>query len=636
MNNEKLVTAPPAVESLLDYTKGSLWPPAIRSHSEIAAQARMRQDLLNSLNKLFAQVSKADTEISSALASNDTNSKTVAEAYETLADFLDDDPLHRRLVLYLPFELLPDAKWQPASPRLAGAVKQFSNTYLWRWRELLKEVDVRANFFDGNILEPELSPGGQNMVCKAAHLIPFLAKKELISVAEVLEILDTTQNEILASSITDTLPVLVEMGLLRKDQIIKYGISLFPDKPKASLPADAVAWLNNLSQSAAFEMQKIAMREAIDNSRGRPKFRVIWERQERENALVESYGDVVADLLTNGLLTWAHTNLFLSSNQERIPSLSVLNGIRKAVEIAAKDSPGKAASILLPHYGNIQELWKQDLPGARDIITSLLLRLAYLRIVDERQLDRFGLELPQLEARVSDNSDLIENELNVFAPTLELMATDPEIASLLYPAVIFFGSRFKGYAKKNADLDLAVFVRLGVSSDERPRIRELLKRIFSYDKVDGKIVEFWLTEEDNRLQVRDFPNLDVVTIADSTWIHLLLAGVWFGQEKAVQEIYSKLLPGFVYSKGKKFDEEDARRVWLDEMEREVLQYRLMHKGYRRLFPEQGGLQSSQAQNLDPQSSFWDSGYRRIATKLFISRVFLPQLAEPANIKGQTA
>jgi len=76
---------------------------------------------------------------------------------------------------------------------------------------------------------------------------------------------------------------------------------------------------------------------------------------------------------------------------------------------------------------------------------------------------------------------------------------------------------------------------------------------------------------------------------------------------------------------KKIMNREARGLYLEEMERDILQYRLMHKGYERFFPPAGGLHSAHADKVDGESMFWDSGYRQLATKLFASRVFLPKI-----------
>ncbi len=54
----------------------------------------------------------------------------------------------------------------------------------------------------------------------------------------------------------------------------------------------------------------------------------------------------------------------------------------------------------------------------------------------------------------------------------------------------------------------------------------------------------------------------------------------------------------------------------------------MHKGYRHFFPKKGNLETEHSDNVDSDSAFYDSGYRRLATQLFINRVFLPQLSKP--------
>lgn len=370
------------------------------------------------------------------------------------------------------------------------------------------------------------------------------------------------------------------------------------------------------------------MRSALDLSRGRPEARVVWERIDREEKLIFQYADQAATMLVKGSLVPRDVKKFLSCTDERIPLLAIMLGIGKTIETIAKDDPEKAGRLLKTYKGNIRNLWIKKMPSTRDALTGMLSRFASLNIIDENCLRQFGLALPQFDALFSSRKHLIGDEIRRFAPALESIASNPEMGQLLYPLMIFYGSLVKGYAASNADLDVAVFVRHEVPINNRLKIQDMLSRIFPHEKINGKIVEFWLAEEHDRLRVRDFSDADVM-LADSTWMHLLFASVWFGEKKAIQELYTNLLPGFLYSKGKMFEGYDARTLLLGQMEREVLQYRLMHKGYRRFYPELGGINAIHADGLDPKSAFWDSGYRRIATKLFIKRVFLPQLEEPA-------
>lgn len=178
MRKQQLVVIPPAIESLLAIdTENSLWPVELQKDPAIIAQTKMRRNLFAKLDALFRQIPRATTEVSEAVDSGEIDLEIVTEIYELLTGFLDADPRHKRLILYLPLELIPDRTWQPPSHELAVSTNRFIDSYMMRWHELLEENDVRANFSDGDILEPELSPRGPNMVCKAAHLIPQLVQK---------------------------------------------------------------------------------------------------------------------------------------------------------------------------------------------------------------------------------------------------------------------------------------------------------------------------------------------------------------------------------------------------------------------------------------------------------------------------
>ena len=73
------------------------------------------------------------------------------------------------------------------------------------------------------------------------------------------------------------------------------------------------------------------------------------------------------------------------------------------------------------------------------------------------------------------------------------------------------------------------------------------------------------------------------------------------------------------------ENKNFRRQALESIEKDALQYRLMHKGYERFCAPCGGSALKKQTSLDGNSPFWDSGYRAMATKLFVERVFLTQL-----------
>ncbi|MDP3696407.1 MAG: hypothetical protein Q8R55_00035, partial [Candidatus Taylorbacteria bacterium] len=293
MQGQRLVTIQPAIESLLAIgTENSFWPTELQNNPVIIARAGTRRNLFTKLDYLFRKIPQATIEITEAVDSGKTDPETIAEIYELLADFLDADPCHKRLILYLPFELIPNKTWKPPSDKLATSINRFVNSYMACWHELLKENDVRANFSDGNILEPELSPNGQNMVCKAAHLIPKLVQKGFISTTEVRGLISNCSSKICKESIVDTLPVLANMSF------VYYGQNDQQNIIRKEVKESTDDWFRKLPYNSEFELKKIEMRSALDQSRGIPKLRVAWERQERENTLIEKYADGISTILT--------------------------------------------------------------------------------------------------------------------------------------------------------------------------------------------------------------------------------------------------------------------------------------------------------------------------------------------------
>jgi len=215
------------------------------------------------------------------------------------------------------------------------------------------------------------------------------------------------------------------------------------------------------------------------------------------------------------------------------------------------------------------------------------------------------------------------SELSIMKELTNKIARHPKLSKMLYPVTVVLGSRMKGYARGNADLDIAIFVRPGTKESERTELQSYIEETFDHKIVGGHAMEFWLQETGVELVIQNYENPDPQR-GDSSLPHPLL-GAWCGDEKVITELYKKLMPGYLYSKGKTILGEDMQSVLLKEMEHDTLQYRLMHKGYTRLFPRQGGIQTQHTDAIDGESMFYDSGYRRLATKLFIDRIFLPQL-----------
>ena len=442
----------------------------------------------------------------------DTSPTDLTELHTELSNFLLNEE-NIRIILYLPFNLLP-------SPGTT-----FADIYLRSWKKLLtaNENDLRTNFVDGDVLEPEL--GENPRVRKAAHLIPELVERRLLSTSEAFAILeDSTEDKILQESILDVLPILADKNLITYKVTARprFTRKPIPEKPSKALLA-----------------------------------RIAWESQERKN-----------------------------------------QKIKAALEARFRTWTGDFLNLFNQLWENLE---------FRDELAQILYHKIYLGTANDNDLKKFDLEKPNLE---SPNIERSETKLE---DVIEKIKNNKDLSHILYPVIIAFGSRIKGYGKLSADLDIAVFIKPNISWGERSKIYKAL----------GKVTEFWLENQGDNFIIRDVP-FEENNIAEKDWVHILLQGIWFGEDKEVKAFQQKLLPKYLNSTDK-----NERTTWLRQLELEALQYRLMHKGYARFYPVNTADTATAKYSylIDSDSVFWDPGYRLLATKLFISRVFLPKMKD---------
>lgn len=152
-------------------------------------------------------------------------------------------------------------------------------------------------------------------------------------------------------------------------------------------------------------------------------------------------------------------------------------------------------------------------------------------------------------------------------------------------------------------------------------MRALLKKHLAAANIDDEPTEFWLEDKDDMMIVKTLDDTEVV-IADATWTHTLFNDPLIGSSEEIAALRKQLLfPYFESTTAQTFGRSD-RALYLERLEQDLLQYRLMHKGYARHYPR---VSEPRAASLEGDSMFWDAGYRRLATKLFIEKVFLPKI-----------
>lgn len=211
------------------------------------------------------------------------------------------------------------------------------------------------------------------------------------------------------------------------------------------------------------------------------------------------------------------------------------------------------------------------------------------------QINYDEVPITNLEGPLSDNLFAVENEM---AKIYNAVSTDMGL-EFLYPVVIFFGSRFKGYGESSSDLDFAVFVR------EQLRVVPDIGTVEKYinNKIP-RVVTFWLDRDRDKLSIHDFGNGQPSHIGMPFDAHVLFNGVWVGDDSIKQRLCDMLVKPMAQSNAL------IKSVYLRELERDLLQYRLLHRGYETYYPT-------------TRPVFMDDGYRWLATKLFLKYVFLP-------------
>lgn len=619
-----LRTATPAVESFFDTRRfEARWPKEVARNKEVLEQIEIRKQLQERLAAVFDALPTADTHVTEALETGDLTEKQLSDCYASLCATLED-PDYGRLGLYLPFELMPDLHtFQPRSTELVQRTNQFVQTYMETWASLLYVQDVRANFIDGDVIEIELRTE-ENMpyVVKAAHLTPMLVERGFMTLDDAFHLMET-KDPILNRSMAETLPLMADMGLLdaaaidriarhqnpiiqKMYQVIEHSFSAQEREPQE--PLDVASIEKALSET-------LAEIEAHDYGDLPPR-RIWWLKLEETRMAIEALSDQIATHVEEHELD---TDAILQSD---IPELRIalIDGVRKAIERA--DDP---EDLFAQHEVLFAELVKQQEEAVEPTLRKALFRIEGTGGMSAEQLGGYGLERPTLRGPFSENMKRLEKERAAVRQIIAELMKDPDMNDRMYPTALVFGSQLKGYGTRESDLDVGVFIKPDVSHDDRKLIREKLKIAFAAEPFRGEALEFWLTEGEEGLTVHDFGEPDP-KLAERGYAHILFGSAWEGDPKAIIALHEQLLTPMLSNKSI-LEGRPARKAYLEEIEKNTLLYRLLHKGYERYHPSVGGLDAGYEDVLGGNSLFWDSGYRQTATTLYANQVFLPKIEQ---------
>lgn len=586
-NSSRYVVEPPATELLLSPEKASVRWPVFREigHSAVA-QIEQRNVRVSTIIDLMDRLPIPTITVESAYETGIVDTDQLCASYEALSEVLAD-PEYARLVLYLPFELLPPASWRPQDMRLTEPLEHFSSAYRHSWFSLLGVHDVRANFVDGDVLESEFRDGDLNRVVKAAHLIPILLEKGLLQNSEVRDIYSGTSDPLLRRSIAE--------GLLAH-----YGVS-------ATKPS-------GLSEDHSIPPGQDHVSER----------RQQWLDARHEEGEIQSRAEEIAGRILDdarGIVL----SLPKSTDSDQIMSRHAsIEGIYIALAQLSLVDPDRSRAVFNECRGVLQSYLHSDDTRVRARAQSTYRRLRYLGVIDMEVMRESGVRIPRLDGPFSENLDSLEHELSDLRAILDRLQSSPDLRGVIYPLIALGGSRLKGYGDEASDVDVSIFLRPEMQYSDCPRIRALLQEAFTVNGVTYDPIQFWLEELDRgELGVHDFDDSGVHT-GGSDWTHILFGNVWVGDDEAVRELQRRLLGHYFWRPDDTSQAEIRRERHLERIEQDVLQYRLMHKGYERHYPRYGSVQLGVNDAVDGSSVYWESGYRHLATRLFLRNVFLPR------------
>jgi len=212
-------------------------------------------------------------------------------------------------------------------------------------------------------------------------------------------------------------------------------------------------------------------------------------------------------------------------------------------------------------------------------------------------------QLPDLAApfssRISELTPEIERVKQAFAENSWLL-------DYFHPIALLGGSRIKGYSTANSDTDLYLIAKKPLENNPLSLVR------------DAGITNAFLGFSLNTLNPNDNLSDEDIHFARVQKIHILFNSIPIGDPAFIQTFIKETLKEYLHC------DAPTRLDCLDRLEFDALLYRLCHTGYARTHPQYNPEFARHA-GIDGSSAFYDSGFRRIATLLFLSHVFLPKL-----------
>jgi predicted nucleotidyltransferase len=541
----------------------------------LSKEGEERMDLCKKIKNLFDKVPDVNMDFDDVFEKELINSEDLIDIYNGLGKFIEEDiENNSRIILYLPSQLLPDMGKEIDNENLKKSRENFSEVYKKSWIRLLFVEDWRADFVDGDILEPGL--GKPVPIRKAAHLLPDILEKKIISSDEIKTLIEVCDDENLKINLTEGLIVAVDKKLINFD----FDENL----------------VNKL-----LELKKPKIDENFIVSRAR--FR--WDNQIQKEKEIDEKSEIICQKIIDGEINFSEIN--------------------DVTEIVAIFKASKKISLTEKYLPLIYNCWTKDKNIFGNSIKSGLSHWKKMNIISDEVLEKFGIKLPNFnEPMLIDTKEIVKKDFGIFREAVEKIKEDNGLMKYIYPTFLVFGSRVKGYAGVDADMDAVVLFRPKTPFKKREEILERLNQKIPALKNVEKILEYWIDKKDEQFGFKTPEQNGKIIGAQE--IHIFLNGIWISANNEFRKINEDIKNKYLNLDRFEEQKEEIRTGFLRQLENDNIQYRLMHKGWKYFNPSKKNQGTSHSELIDWKSDFWDPGYRRVATKLFLSKVFLPDLS----------
>lgn len=606
------------------------FPNEYQKNPHIIEQLDIRHRLTEIFTEVFTCIHTYDDDINGLLERKVLPVDVATELYSLCTKLIKQDENNRRLLLYIPFEMLPDYHHPIMNnPQLLRAQAEFKDTFRDQWFRLLFESEPRANFSDGDVLEPGL--GEPPKVRKAAHIVPVLLEKGIIDETDVQIVLDSTSDTELVRSLTEGMTAANKMGFTNfliseqtspQPTIAALNKKIFINSHELehsdlltikSTFLEQLNEIDHLYRPGSFYVSKISQKRAI------------WEKNVASDTLIEEYATEIGRRVSENIIEFQDFHATPDIQISRPLKLLAIRSLVKGSEIHWKKDISAAQKLVSSAMSWIKNCWKNTDENLANEIISAMNHWEKLGLVAAEKL--VSMDIPVVD--VVCTQSFIENLGKETPEILEMVKKiqeNPRISSYLYPFILLVGSRVKGYGNLDSDIDIAVCIRPHVPWEKRDEVLSLLhQEIPELHTVDT--LEYWIDKQNGGYTLRSKSDNGTANILHAKDIHFFLGGMWIGYGSDIGEIYHDILGKYLDLSRFGDQKEFVRFTLLRKLESDILQYRFMHKGYQKMYPPRHDSRYRDCNTIDGESAFWDSGYREVATLLFLKKVFLPDITQ---------